>query len=76
MGNLSEFLKNGDVMLSSVSFKIQLILIVVNLQIILNSLQVPYFNIHDPVGKYISLIIPAFNEEHRLPGALDKTMKL
>ncbi|KAJ8765995.1 hypothetical protein K2173_020511 [Erythroxylum novogranatense] len=24
--------------------------------------------------KYISLIIPAFNEEHRLPGALDETM--
>ncbi|KAM7272120.1 hypothetical protein ACFE04_031334 [Oxalis oulophora] len=24
--------------------------------------------------KYISLIIPAYNEEHRLPGALDETM--
>ncbi|KAJ8766029.1 hypothetical protein K2173_020545 [Erythroxylum novogranatense] len=31
-------------------------------------------HILDPAGKYISLIIPAFNEEHRLPGALDETM--
>ncbi|XP_044508074.1 dolichyl-phosphate beta-glucosyltransferase-like [Mangifera indica] len=28
----------------------------------------------DPAEKYISLIIPAFNEEHRLPGALDETL--
>ncbi|KAF8402909.1 hypothetical protein HHK36_011001 [Tetracentron sinense] len=30
--------------------------------------------ISNPAEKYISLIIPAFNEEHRLPGALDETM--
>lgn len=34
--------------------------------------QCPY--IFDPAEKYLSLIIPAFNEEHRLPGALDETM--
>ncbi|OVA19736.1 Glycosyl transferase [Macleaya cordata] len=40
-----------------------------------NSLkQVPFPSIFDPAEKYISLIIPAFNEEHRLPGALDETM--
>ncbi|XP_047158854.1 dolichyl-phosphate beta-glucosyltransferase [Vigna umbellata] len=40
-----------------------------------NSLkQVPCPHIVDPATKYISLIIPAFNEEHRLPGALDETM--
>ncbi|XP_002530857.2 dolichyl-phosphate beta-glucosyltransferase [Ricinus communis] len=40
-----------------------------------NSLnQVPCPYIHDPAEKYISLIIPAFNEEYRLPGALDETM--
>lgn len=40
-----------------------------------NSLkQVPCPNISDPAEKYISLIIPAFNEELRLPGALDETM--
>ncbi|KDP44960.1 hypothetical protein JCGZ_01460 [Jatropha curcas] len=40
-----------------------------------NSLkQVPCPHIHDPAEKYISLIMPAFNEEHRLPGALDETM--
>ncbi|XP_050212154.1 uncharacterized protein LOC126662272 isoform X2 [Mercurialis annua] len=40
-----------------------------------NSLkQVPCPNIHDPATKYISLIIPAFNEEYRLPGALEETM--
>lgn len=40
-----------------------------------NSLkQVPCPYIFDPPEKYISLIIPAFNEEHRLPGALDETM--
>jgi dolichyl-phosphate beta-glucosyltransferase len=41
-----------------------------------NSLkQVPCPNIFDPAEKYISLIIPAFNEEHRLPGALEETLK-
>lgn len=30
--------------------------------------------INDPAEKYISLIIPAFNEEYRLPAALDETM--
>ncbi|KAJ1390684.1 Nucleotide-diphospho-sugar transferase [Sesbania bispinosa] len=41
-----------------------------------NSLkQVPCPHIVDPASKYISLIIPAFNEEHRLPGALEETMK-
>ncbi|KAF5733822.1 glycosyl transferase family 2 family protein [Tripterygium wilfordii] len=40
-----------------------------------NSLkQVPCPNILDPAEKYISLIVPAFNEEHRLPGALEETM--
>ncbi|QCE12894.1 dolichyl-phosphate beta-glucosyltransferase [Vigna unguiculata] len=40
-----------------------------------NSLkQVPCPHIVDPATKYISLIIPAFNEQHRLPGALDETM--
>ncbi|XP_042511811.1 dolichyl-phosphate beta-glucosyltransferase isoform X4 [Macadamia integrifolia] len=38
--------------------------------------KVPCPWIFDPAEKYISLIIPAFNEEHRLPGALDETMKL
>ncbi|PSS34537.1 Dolichyl-phosphate beta-glucosyltransferase [Actinidia chinensis var. chinensis] len=36
--------------------------------------QVPCPYIFDPAEKYISLIIPAFNEEHRLPGALDETI--
>ncbi|GFY83609.1 nucleotide-diphospho-sugar transferases superfamily protein [Actinidia rufa] len=36
--------------------------------------QVPCPYIFDPAEKYISLIIPAFNEEHRLPGALDETL--
>uniref|UniRef100_A0A5B6Z5Q0 dolichyl-phosphate beta-glucosyltransferase n=1 Tax=Davidia involucrata TaxID=16924 RepID=A0A5B6Z5Q0_DAVIN len=40
-----------------------------------NSLkQVPCPYVFDPAEKYISLIIPAFNEEHRLPAALDETM--
>ncbi|KAI9083371.1 hypothetical protein K1719_034585 [Acacia pycnantha] len=40
-----------------------------------NSLkQVPCPHIVDPATKYMSLIIPAFNEEHRLPGALDEAM--
>ncbi|XP_057436477.1 uncharacterized protein LOC130728915 isoform X2 [Lotus japonicus] len=40
-----------------------------------NSLkQVPCPHIVDPASKYISLIVPAFNEEHRLPGALEETM--
>ncbi|OWM70057.1 hypothetical protein CDL15_Pgr025906 [Punica granatum] len=28
----------------------------------------------DPAEKYLSLIVPAYNEEHRLPGAIDETM--
>lgn len=40
-----------------------------------NSLKpVPCPSVFDPAEKYISLIIPAFNEEHRLPSALDETM--
>ncbi|CAL1374518.1 unnamed protein product [Linum trigynum] len=40
-----------------------------------NSLkQVPCPYLVDPAEKYISLIIPAFNEEHRLPAALDETI--
>ncbi|XP_008776809.1 dolichyl-phosphate beta-glucosyltransferase-like isoform X2 [Phoenix dactylifera] len=40
-----------------------------------NSLKkVPCPSICDPAEKYISLIIPAFNEEHRLPEALIETM--
>ncbi|XP_015962995.1 uncharacterized protein LOC107486935 [Arachis duranensis] len=40
-----------------------------------NSLkQVPCPHVVDPAEKYMSLIIPAFNEEHRLPGALEETM--
>ncbi|XP_042015972.1 dolichyl-phosphate beta-glucosyltransferase-like [Salvia splendens] len=38
----------------------------------LKSVLVPH--ISDPAEKYISLIIPAYNEEHRLPGALDETL--
>ncbi|KAL5991945.1 hypothetical protein ACLOJK_012857 [Asimina triloba] len=36
--------------------------------------RVPCPSVFDPAEKYLSLIIPAFNEEHRLPGALDETM--
>ncbi|KAK6929338.1 Glycosyltransferase 2-like [Dillenia turbinata] len=36
--------------------------------------KVPTPHLSDPSEKYISLIIPAFNEEHRLPGALTETM--
>nr|XP_043617271.1 dolichyl-phosphate beta-glucosyltransferase-like [Erigeron canadensis] len=40
-----------------------------------NSLkQVECPNINDPAQKYISLIIPAYNEEDRLPAALDETI--
>ncbi|KNA18514.1 hypothetical protein SOVF_069880 [Spinacia oleracea] len=40
-----------------------------------NSLKkVPCPSIFDPAEKYMSLIIPAFNEEHRLPSALDETI--
>ncbi|XP_044460615.1 dolichyl-phosphate beta-glucosyltransferase-like isoform X2 [Mangifera indica] len=40
-----------------------------------NSLKkVPCPSLTDPAEKYISLIIPAFNEQHRLPGALDETL--
>ncbi|XP_026442973.1 dolichyl-phosphate beta-glucosyltransferase ALG5A-like [Papaver somniferum] len=36
--------------------------------------KIPYPSIFDPAKKYISLIIPAINEEQRLPSALDGTM--
>ncbi|KAL0844596.1 hypothetical protein Bca101_017842 [Brassica carinata] len=40
-----------------------------------NSLkQVPCPHISDPAEKYLSLIVPAFNEEQRLPAALEETM--
>ncbi|KAG8046887.1 hypothetical protein GUJ93_ZPchr0008g13022 [Zizania palustris] len=40
-----------------------------------NSLdKVPSSWIYDPTEKYISLIIPAYNEEHRLPDALTETL--
>ncbi|CAI9273619.1 unnamed protein product [Lactuca saligna] len=38
----------------------------------LKQVECPY--IYDPAEKYISLIIPAYNEELRLPAALDETM--
>lgn len=37
--------------------------------------QVPCPSILDPAEKYLSLIVPAYNEEHRLPGAINETMK-
>jgi len=37
--------------------------------------QVPCPTIFDPAEKYISLIIPAFDEEYRLLGALVETLK-
>lgn len=40
-----------------------------------NSLNpVPCPHVLDPAGKYLSLIIPAYNEEYRLPGALEETL--
>ncbi|CAF1700740.1 unnamed protein product, partial [Brassica napus] len=36
--------------------------------------QVPCPHISDPADKYLSLIVPAFNEEQRLPAALEETM--
>ncbi|KAL1825085.1 hypothetical protein ACET3Z_011863 [Daucus carota] len=38
----------------------------------LNPVPCPY--ISDPAEKYLSLVVPAFNEELRLPGALEETM--
>ncbi|XP_076910255.1 uncharacterized protein LOC143567832 [Bidens hawaiensis] len=38
----------------------------------LKQVECPY--IYDPAQKYISLIVPAYNEELRLPVALDETM--
>ncbi|KAJ0705085.1 putative dolichyl-phosphate beta-glucosyltransferase [Helianthus annuus] len=38
----------------------------------LKQVDCPY--IYDPAEKYISLIVPAYNEELRLPAALDETM--
>ncbi|XXG80891.1 hypothetical protein AAC387_Pa09g1654 [Persea americana] len=40
----------------------------------ISSKQVACPSISDPAEKYMSLIIPAFNEEQRLPGALEDTM--
>ncbi|KAL5228284.1 hypothetical protein ABZP36_016549 [Zizania latifolia] len=41
-----------------------------------NSLnKAPCPSIYDPAEKYNSLIIPAYNEEHRLPEALTETLK-
>lgn len=37
--------------------------------------QVPCPHISDPAEKYLSLIVPAFNEEQRLPAALEETME-
>ncbi|CAK9135614.1 unnamed protein product [Ilex paraguariensis] len=39
-----------------------------------SSKPVPCPHIFYPAEKYISLIVPAFNEEHRLPGALHETL--
>lgn len=36
--------------------------------------QVPCPSVFNPAEKYLSLIIPAYNEEHRLPGALIEIM--
>ncbi|XP_030491453.2 uncharacterized protein LOC115707581 [Cannabis sativa] len=36
--------------------------------------QVPCPSVFDPAEKYLSLIVPAFNEEHRLPVALEEMM--
>lgn len=36
--------------------------------------QVPCPHISDPAEKYLSLIVPAFNEEQRLPAALEETL--
>ncbi|KAA0050306.1 dolichyl-phosphate beta-glucosyltransferase-like [Cucumis melo var. makuwa] len=40
----------------------------------ITSTQVSCPSIFDPAEKYISLIIPAYNEEQRLPGALQETI--
>ncbi|ONK61941.1 uncharacterized protein A4U43_C08F35140 [Asparagus officinalis] len=37
--------------------------------------KVPCPTIFDPAEKYLSLIVPAYNEEHRLPIALDEAME-
>lgn len=37
--------------------------------------QIPCPHITDPAEKYLSLIVPAFNEEQRLPAALEETME-
>ncbi|KAK4765218.1 hypothetical protein SAY86_026308 [Trapa natans] len=40
-----------------------------------NSLKkVPCPSVLHPAEKYLSLIVPAYNEEHRLPGAINETM--
>jgi len=36
--------------------------------------QIPCPHITDPAEKYLSLIVPAYNEELRLPAALEETM--
>jgi dolichyl-phosphate beta-glucosyltransferase len=38
-------------------------------------LQVPLPSVFAPASKYISLIIPAMNEENRLPDTLDETLR-
>lgn len=40
-----------------------------------NLFQVPCPSIFDPAEKYMSLIVPAYNEEYRLHGALEETIK-
>lgn len=37
--------------------------------------QIPCPHITDPAEKYLSLIVPAYNEELRLPAALEETME-
>jgi hypothetical protein len=38
-------------------------------------LQVPLPSVFAPASKYISLIVPAMNEENRLPDTLDETLR-
>ena len=45
------------------------------LTIICLPFQVPCPHIFDSAEKYISLIVPAYNEENRLAGTLDETLK-
>lgn len=54
-------------------FNVSLLISLIAILLILMQVECP--NINDPAEKYISLIIPAFNEELRLPAALDETIK-